>query len=65
MPKPPLPPEMFKGKRVEVRWTEKEFQALVNMANNSGMTVSELIRKCVQEWAREKMKKRNPIPDYV
>lgn len=65
MPKPSLPPELFKSKKVEVRYTEKEFQALVNLANENKMTVSQFIRQCVQEWARAKIAKRNKIPDYV
>jgi predicted HicB family RNase H-like nuclease len=65
MPKPPLPPDIFKGKKIEVRYNEKEYQALLNLAKGNGMTISQFIRKCVQEWAQSKMEKRNKIPDYV
>jgi hypothetical protein len=65
MPKPPLPPEMYRGKKVEVRYNEKEYLALSNLARANGITISQLIRKCVQEWARAKMEKPKEIEYFV
>lgn len=65
MPKPPLPPEMYRGKKVEIRYNEKEYLALSNLAQANGITISQLIRKCVKEWARLRMKKLKEVDYFV
>lgn len=63
MPRPALPKNLFRSKQVVVRYNEKEYLALANLAQANGITISQLIRKCVQEWARSKMDKQQQM-DY-
>jgi len=65
MPKPPLPPEKYKSKKAEIRMTEKEYQALSNIATSQNMTISQFMRKLLKDWAKDQSKKsasKDPFP---
>jgi predicted HicB family RNase H-like nuclease len=60
MPKPPLPPEKYKGKQAVVRMTEREYEALSNLAAKQSITISKLVREILREWAKAKKKQQSP-----
>jgi hypothetical protein len=62
MPKPPLPPEKYKGKQAVIRMTEAEYTALSNIAISQNMTISQFMRKLLKDWAKTQTKKDSLPP---
>jgi len=60
MPKPPLPPDKYKGKQAVVRMTEAEYESLNRLAISQGLTISKFIRKLLKEWAKGQQNKLHP-----
>jgi hypothetical protein len=60
MPKPPLPPEKYKGKKAEILMTESEYKALTNLAKSQNMTLSKFVREVLREWAKNKQNNLHP-----
>lgn len=58
MPKPKLPTEKFKSKKVEIRFTEKQHLHLKRLAKANDCTVSDYIRSCIDFFTRMKHDER-------
>ena len=64
MPKPPLPPEKYKGNKLEVLMTEAEYKAVKNLAATQSMTISKFVREVLRDWAKAKKKAiKSDIPE--
>jgi len=44
MPKPPLPKNLYRGKRIEVLCTESEYKVLEQLAREKGMRLGAYLR---------------------
>jgi len=52
MPRPLLPEGLSKQKKLEVRFSETELNAIRNIANAQNMTVSTLFRLALKQYAQ-------------
>jgi len=52
MPRPLLPEGLAREKSARIRFTKKEFQLIERFANSQNMTISSLVRKSLNEYAK-------------
>ena len=52
MSRPFLPEGLARDKRLNIRLSEKEYQAIANFANSQNLTISTLFRTALKEYAK-------------
>lgn len=67
MPKPSLPKELYRSYRADIKFNEKEWKKLCEMADEEDMTVPSFVRLLIQKWYRMKHNpdKRGELPNLI